>query len=92
MTDEDRTEESRIARLEGRVDALEEGFEKLRGETRDGFSRLDEKFDKTIAPVVQEKVKWGDTLRDVATWTARTILLGCLAAMGMQAYKIIFGG
>ena len=77
--------------LEERVTNLESEVSQLRNETRTGFEKLNSKFDAMIAPVVQEKVKWGDTLRDIAKWMIRTILLGCLAAMGMTAYKMIFG-
>jgi len=42
------------------------------------------------ARLVEEKVKWGDTLRKMLLWAVRVILVGALAAMGLTAYKTIF--
>ena len=38
-----------------------------------------------------EQVKWGEVKRNIATWAARLILLGCASAMGLTAWKMIFG-
>lgn len=76
--------------LEERVTNLECEVSQLRNETRTGFEKLDSKFDAMIVPVLQEKVKWGDVLRDITKWIIRTILIGCLAAMGITLYDTIF--
>ena len=46
-------------------------------------------FDKRL---VTEKEKWGDTLRSILVWTARVVLAGCAAAMGITAWKSIMSG
>ena len=46
------------------------------------------------ARLVEEKVKWGDTLRGIVKWTAKVILICVLAAVGLNygasLYKMIF--
>ena len=46
------------------------------------------------ARLVEEKVKWGDTLRGIVKWTVKVILLCVLAAVGLNygasLYKMIF--
>lgn len=42
------------------------------------------------ARLVEEKVKWGDTLRKILTWGAKALIIGALAAMGLTAYKTVF--
>ena len=39
--------------------------------------------------LVEEKQKWGDTLRKILIWTAKVILLGALVAMGVFTYTNI---
>ena len=36
--------------------------------------------------LVAEKEKWGEVLRNIVKWTARVILAGACAAMGVTAY------
>ena len=42
--------------------------------------------------LVEEKEKWGNTLRSIVVWTARLVLAGCAVAMGVTAYKQLFIG
>lgn len=46
------------------------------------------------ARLVEEKVKWGDTLRGIVKWTAKVVLICVLAAVGLNycasLYKMIF--
>ena len=46
------------------------------------------------ARLVEEKVKWGDTLRGIVKWTVKVILICVLAAVGLNygasLYKMIF--
>ena len=44
------------------------------------------------ARLVEEKTKWGDTLRSIVTWAVRTILAGCAVAMGITAWRSLMGG
>lgn len=83
--------------LEARVTDLESEVGELRSETRGGFASvnanietLSQQITNMDKRIIEEKVKWGDTLRSVVAWTMRTVLLGCAAAMGMTAYKMIF--
>ena len=39
--------------------------------------------------LVEEKQKWGETLRKILIWTAKVILLGALVAMGVFTYTNI---
>ena len=37
--------------------------------------------------IIEEKQKWGDTLRSIVTWAVRVILAGSAVAMGITAWK-----
>ena len=39
--------------------------------------------------IIEEKQKWGDTLRSVVTWTVRIVLAGCAVAMGITAWRTL---
>lgn len=91
-------EEEQFHKLERRVDAVEERLTKvetslsdMRGEVKGGFDEMRTNFSTVVTKMVDEKAKWGELLREIVRWSARTILLGALAAMGMTAYKIVFG-
>lgn len=84
--------------LEHRVDDLEARVNTMHDEMRGGFAAinanietLSQQITNMDKRIIEEKVKWGDTLRSIVAWTMRTVLLGCAAAMGMTAYKMIFG-
>lgn len=91
-------EEGQFHKLESRVDAVEERLTKvetsladMRSEVRVGFDEMRGNFTTVVVRMVDEKSKWGDLLREIVRWSARTILLGALAAMSMTAYKLVFG-
>ena len=44
------------------------------------------------ARLVDEKVKWGDTLRKMLLLAVRVILAGCAVAMGITAWRSLMGG
>ena len=44
------------------------------------------------ARLVEEKVKWGDTLRKMLILAVRVILAGCAVAMGITAWRSLMGG
>ena len=44
------------------------------------------------ARLVEEKVKWGDTLRKMLLLAVRVILAGCAVAMGIIAWRSLMGG
>lgn len=39
--------------------------------------------------IIDEKEKWGDTLRKVVMWSARVLLTGAAVAMGVATWKAI---
>lgn len=49
-----------------------------------------QRFNNIETSVVAEKVKWGETLRWIVKWTARVILAGACAAMGVTVWKNMF--
>ena len=49
-----------------------------------------QRFNNIETTVVAEKVKWGETLRWIVKWTARVILAGACAAMGVTVWKNMF--
>jgi outer membrane murein-binding lipoprotein Lpp len=42
-----------------------------------------QRFNNIETTVVAEKVEWGKTLRKILVWTAKTVLVGALVAMGI---------
>ena len=93
---------SENCKLQERVDAIDKRVTRLEENMTVGFdtvtravnnlaadfgSRMNT-FDKRI---VEEKVKWGDSFRTWLDWIVKLLILGCLAAMGTTAYKVIFG-
>lgn len=92
---------ARVDGIETRMTQVEHDVGKMRAESQDGFkainsslSNLAHDFGSRMNSIdkrlVEEKEKWGNTLRTVVLWTARVVLVGCLTAMGITAYKLIF--
>lgn len=48
-----------------------------------------QRFNNIETTVVAEKVKWGETLRQILKWTAKVVLLGALVAMGVFTYTSV---
>ena len=91
----------RVDGIESRMSQVEHDVGKMRTESQDGFKALatslsnlahdfGSRMNSMDARLVEEKIKWGDTLRKMLMWAARVILIGALAAMGLTAYKTVF--
>ena len=73
----------------------------MRSESQDGFKAINaslsnlahdfgSRMNNIDKRLVEEKEKWGNTLRSIVIWTMRLVLTGCAVAMGVTAYKQIF--
>ena len=95
----------RVDGIESRMSQVEHDVGKMRTESQDGFKTLTasvanlahdfgSRMNSMDARLVEEKVKWGDTLRGIVKWTAKVILICVLAAVGLNygasLYKMIF--
>ena len=91
------------ANLDQRLTQVEHDVGKMRTESQDGFKALatslsnlahdfGSRMNSMDARLVEEKVKWGDTLRKMLLWAVRVILAGCAVAMGVTAWKTLVGG
>jgi len=88
--------------LDTRLTKVEQDVANMRSETQYGFRVLNEavvnlghdfgarmnNFDKRI---IEEKEKWGTTLRTILLWTAKVILIGVLVAMGVNVVVKFMG-
>ena len=101
LRDELKETKATVASLDTRLTKVEHDVGKMRSESQDGFKALTaslsnlahdfgSRMNSMDARLVEEKVKWGDTLRKMLLWAVRVILVGALAAMGLTAYKTIF--
>ena len=91
------------ANLDQRLTQVEHDVGKMRSESQDGFKAINaslsnlahdfgSRMNSMDARLVEEKVKWGDTLRKMLLWAVRVILAGCAVAMGITAWKTLAGG
>jgi uncharacterized membrane protein YdfJ with MMPL/SSD domain len=95
----------RVTKIEARMEQVEHDMGKMRSETQEGIRALTasvanlahdfgSRMNSMDARLVEEKVKWGDTLRGIVKWTAKVILICVLAAVGLNygasLYKMIF--
>lgn len=94
---------ARVDGIESRMSQVEHDVGKMRSESQDGFKTLatslsnlahdfGSRMNSMDARLVEEKVKWGDTLRKMLLWAVRVILAGCAVAMGVTAWKTLVGG
>lgn len=101
LRDELKETKAAVASLDTRLTKVESDVGKMRSETQEGIRALTasvanlahdfgSRMNSMDARLVEEKVKWGDTLRKMLLWAVRVILVGALAAMGLTAYKTIF--
>ena len=101
LRDELKETKTAVAALDTRLTKVESDVGKMRSETQEGIRALTasvanlahdfgSRMNSMDARLVEEKVKWGDTLRKMLLWAVRVILVGALAAMGLTAYKTIF--
>ncbi len=90
-----------VSALDARLTKVERDLGSMRSETQEGIRALTEsvanlahdfgsRMNSMDARLVEEKVKWGDTLRTIAKWIAALLVVGCCTAMGLTAYKTIF--
>lgn len=91
-----------LAALDGRVGSLEVRMDKMEGSLADGFRTLSsaintlghdfgERMNLIEKKVVDEKAEWAKSFRKWLDWIVKLLIVGCGAAMGMTAYKMIFG-
>ena len=101
LRDELKETKTAVAALDTRLTKVEGDVALMRSETQEGIRALTasvanlahdfgSRMNSMDARLVEEKVKWGDTLRKMLLWAVRVILVGALAAMGLTAYKTIF--
>ena len=90
-----------VASLDTRLTKVEHDVGKMRTESQNGFKELTaslsnlahdfgSRMNNIDKRLVEEKEKWGNTLRSIVIWTVRLVLTGCAVAMGVTAYKQIF--
>ena len=93
----------RVDGIESRMSQVEHDVGKMRSESQDGFKAINaslsnlahdfgSRMNSMDARLVEEKVKWGDTLRKMLLWAVRVVLAGCAVAMGITAWKTLVGG
>ena len=91
-----------LAALDGRVTKVEERMNKMEGSLNDGFKSLSvsisnlghdvgERVNIIEKKVVDEKQEWGKSFRKWLDWIVKLLILGCGTAMGITAWKMIFG-
>ena len=91
-----------LAALDGRVGSLETRMDKMDGVLSDGFNKLSasvshlrhdvgDRINIIEKKVVDEKAEWGKSFRKWLDWIVKLLIVGCGAAMGMTAWKLIFG-
>lgn len=94
---------SENCKLQERVDSIDERVTRLEENMASGFETVTravnnlghdvgERMNTFEKKLVDEKAEWGKSFRRWLDWTLKVILVGCLAAMGMTAYKVVFGG
>lgn len=91
-----------LAALDGRVTKVEERMNKIEGSLNDGFKSLSvsisnlghdvgTRVNLIEKKVVDEKQEWGRSFRKWLDWIVKLLILGCGTAMGVTAWKLIFG-
>lgn len=92
---------SQIKNMDTRLTQVEQDVGKMRSESQDGFKALTaslanlahdfgQRFSNIESVAVQEKAKWGDTLRSITRWAVKVLLLGAAVAMGVNIAKSFF--
>ena len=92
-----------LAALDGRVTKVEERMNKMEGSLNDGFKSLSvsisnlghdvgSRVNLIEKKVVDEKQEWGRSFRKWLDWIVKLLIIGCGTAMGVTAWKLIFGG
>ena len=92
-----------LAALDGRVTKVEERMNKMEASLNDGFKSLSvsisnlghdvgSRVNLIEKKVVDEKQEWGKSFRKWLDWIVKLLIVGCGTAMGVTAWKLIFGG
>jgi len=83
--------------LEERVTELEESVGQLRTETRGGFASvnanietLSQQITNMDRRIIEEKVKWGETLRGCVKWVVRGLVAVAVYAAGVNISESFF--
>ena len=91
-----------LAALDGRVTKVEERMNKMEASLNDGFKSLSvsisnlghdvgNRVNLIEKKVVDEKQEWGKSFRKWLDWIVKLLIVGCGTAMGVTAWKLIFG-
>lgn len=91
---------SENCKLQERVDAIDERVTRLEANMTSGFNTVTSAVNQLAADfgtrmntldarIIEEKAKWGDTLRRIVLWSAGTLLAGAAVAMGVTIIKNI---
>ena len=91
-----------LAALDGRVTKVEERMNKMEASLNDGFKSLSisignlghdvgSRVNLIEKKVVDEKQEWGKSFRKWLDWIVKLLIVGCGTAMGITAWKLIFG-
>ena len=91
-----------LAALDGRVTKVEERMNKIEGSLNDGFKSLSvsisnlghdvgSRVNLIEKKVVDEKQERGKSFRKWLDWIVKLLIIGCGTAMGITAWKMIFG-
>ena len=91
-----------LAALDGRVTKVEERMNKMESSLNDGFKSLSvsisnlghdvgSRVNLIEKKVVDEKQEWGRSFRRWLDWIVKLLIVGCGTAMGVTAWKLIFG-
>ena len=91
-----------LAALDGRVTKVEERMNKMEASLNDGFKSLSvsisnlghdvgSRVNLIEKKVVDEKQEWGKSFRKWLDWIVKLLIVGCGTAMGVTAWKLIFG-
>ena len=91
-----------LAALDGRVTKVEERMNKMEASLNDGFKSLSisignlghdvgSRVNLIEKKVVDEKQEWGRSFRKWLDWIVKLLIVGCGTAMGVTAWKLIFG-
>ena len=91
-----------LAALDGRVTKVEERMNKMEASLNDGFKSLSfsisnlghdvgSRVNLIEKKVVDEKQEWGRSFRKWLDWIVKLLIVGCGTAMGVTAWKLVFG-
>lgn len=85
----------RVTNVEGRLDKMDGsltiGFSQVNTSVQDLAKQFGERINTIEKKVVDEKAKWGESFRKWLDWIVKLLIVGCGAAMGITAWKTVFG-